>query len=236
MHNYGQYPDFLSLRAAFEEKLHKHLQAVKKRSESSRRYRFEHCLRVAAIGRTVAEEAHLDAELLELGCLMHDIGKWDAHKPVDHGRAGALLVYDIATKAGLDPDEVMELAQGIAMHTDGLCNPRPDKEGTKKDARGNRYMSFTSEPSILARSIGDCDNIDRYSTYRIVDTMEHFKFMDMSSTEQKRWLYSYLGTLKELRRYHCATEAAQNIWVQNLGFQEQFCRRLAAEIEAGTER
>lgn len=236
MKTYGKFSDFLSLRAALEHDLREHLFAVKSHSDASKRYRFEHCLRVAAIGRRVAEQAELDAELLEIGCLLHDIGKWDAQKPVDHGRAGALIVKPLLLKYGLDTHDVHEVAQGIAMHTDGLSNPRTDKDGTKKDARHRPYLTFNAEPSVLARSIGDCDNIDRYSVYRIVDTVEHFSFLRLTSAEQKSWLRHYLDTLKELRRYHCATEAAQHLWIANVAFQEQCFRKLLAEVTAGTER
>ena len=233
--SYGKYADFLSLRAALEKQLHKHLFAGKK-SEATKRYRFEHCLRVAAIGKQVAEHSGLDPELLELGCLLHDIGKWDAQKPVDHGRAGALAVRELLLAAGLDKSDVREIAQGIAMHTDGYWNPRPDGEGTKKDAQRRSYLVFDQAPSVLAQSIGDCDNIDRYSVYRIVDTVAHFDFLKLSSGEQKVWLSDYLVTLKELRRYRCATEAAQSLWISNLAFQEQCFKKLLSEVEAGTQR
>lgn len=219
-----------------ETQMRAHLGAVKKRSEGTRRYRIEHSLRVAAIGRQVAEATGLDAELLELGCLLHDIGKWDAQKPVDHGRAGALIAEPLLLKAGVDSAEAHELAQGIAMHTDGLWNARPDKQGTKKDSHGTPYITFTSEPTVLARTIGDCDNIDRYSAYRIFDTLQHFTFLELSSEKQKVWLLNYLGTLKELQRYHCSTEAAQKLWIANLAFQNEYFQRLLAEIVAGTAR
>lgn len=230
MLSYGVYPDFESLRSAMEKELREHIENLKKRNAFSKRYRIEHCLRVASIGREVAEKAGLDAELLELGCLLHDIGKWDAQKPVDHGRAGALIVKPLLTEAGLDPAEVNELAQGIAMHTDGLWNPRNDKHGTKKSANGERYIVFDTEPSVLARSIGDCDNIDRFSAYRIADTLRHIDFMELSTDKQIAWIESYLSTLRELRRYHCAAEPAQHMWVENLAFQENFFMRLLDEI------
>ncbi|MDY5273055.1 MAG: HD domain-containing protein [Arcanobacterium sp.] len=236
MKTYGIYSDFLSLRAAMEAQMRTHLMSIKKRSEGTRRYRIEHSLRVAAIGIDVAQGAGLDAELLELGCLLHDIGKWDAQKPVDHGRAGALIAEPLLLEAGIDAAEAHEVAQGIAMHTDGLWNMRPDKQGTKKDAHGTTYLTFDAEPTTLARTIGDCDNIDRYSTYRIFDTLQHFSFLELSSKEQKAWLRNYRGTLKEMQRYHCATEVAQKMWIDNLAFQDTYCQRLLTEIEAGTAR
>ena len=230
MRSYGKFDDYASLRRYFERKLRKHLMNVRGRSEGTKRYRFEHCLRVARIGRRVAEAEGLDPELLELGCMMHDYGKWDAVKPVDHGRAGAIAVRDLLLEAELDERDVAEITQGIAMHTDGLYNARTDKQGTKADAEGRPYLIFGSEPTVLARSIGDCDNVDRFSTYRIYDTLRHFDFLGLTSEEQIEWITGYIGTLREQREYQCATETCQKMWIASIGYQEQFMKRLLGEI------
>ena len=65
--------------------------------EEIRRYRYHHCLRVAAIGRAVAEAEGLDADRLELACLLHYVGKFDSARPVDHGRTGARRWVDQIT-------------------------------------------------------------------------------------------------------------------------------------------
>lgn len=211
------------------EFLREHLDGAKAK-KPARRYRFEHCLRVASIGRQVAKAEGMDADLLELGCLLHDVGKYDAEKPVDHGRAGALTVLDFLRDAGLPEVQAVELAQGIAMHTDGLCNARGDEQGTRHDRFGRQYLTFDSEPTLLARSIGDCDNIDRFSAYRIYDTLRHFDFLSMASEEQAAWIESYRGQLERELDYECATEAAQEMWVDALDFQQEFFTRLGADV------
>ena len=231
MIHYGKFGSFEELRAAAEKELRRHISRLKKRSSSSKRYRIEHCLRVATIGRSVALASGLDPELLEIACLLHDIGKWDAQKPVDHGRAGALLASDFLLKSGIKKSEVREVAQGIAMHTDGMYNPRTDKQGTKKNAQGKAYAIFDSEPSVLAQSVGDCDNIDRFSAYRIADTLEHFTFMELSHAKQISWIERYLTSLNDYRRYTCATDEAQRQWIANLDFQESFFRRLLIDVQ-----
>lgn len=231
MIHYGKFDSFEELRAAAEKELRCHIGRIKKRSAASKRYRIEHCLRVATIGRTVALASGLDPELLEIACLLHDIGKWDAQKPVDHGRSGALYAYAFLLKSGIKKSEAREVAQGIAMHTDGLCNPRKDAQGTKKNAEGKAYFIFDSEPSILAQSVGDCDNIDRFSAYRIADTLEHFTFMELSNAKQIAWIKRYLASLKDYRRYVCATDEAQRQWIANLAFQEEFFQHLLGDVQ-----
>ncbi|MCI7552163.1 MAG: HD domain-containing protein [Actinomycetaceae bacterium] len=230
MDNYGQFSSFDELRGAARAELHAHLFSREHVKLGSRRYRFEHCLRVAKIGAHVARKEDLDAEELELACLLHDIGKYDAEFPVDHGRAGALIATDVLCGFGLSQAVVGEIAQGIAMHTDGLCNIRADAQGSSRDATGREYMHFDSAPSVLARSVGDCDNIDRFSVYRIYDTLRYFNFLDQSTSEQIDTVNEYLSTLERQREYTCATDYAQKMWIEALDYQKGYFERLLAQI------
>ncbi len=214
---------------AAKEFLWEHL-AASSASEGAKCYRFEHSLRVAKIGRVVAERAFLDIELLELGCLLHDIGKWDAAVPVDHGRAGALVVGDWFNSIGFTGPAADELIQGIAMHVDGLFNPRDDDQGTDQDATGRTYFRFDRVPGPVATSISDCDNIDRFSAYRIADTLNYFRFMEKSNDEQREWIGQYLEGLRAQYDYECSTDVAQEMWTDRLDFQQEYFVRLLGEI------
>ena len=211
-----------------------HINGLDGPSEYSKRYRIEHCERVARIGVKVARAAGLDELKLEVACLLHDVGKWDAAKPVDHGRAGALLASDFLSEVGpefgLSAEDVTEIAQGIAMHTDGEWHPRTDDQGTDANAAGRPYLRFDSEQSILARSVGDCDNVDRFSVYRIADTLRYWDFMNLPRAEQAERIRDYLQQLEANRGYVCATDACQQLWTEALDFQQDFFTRLAAEV------
>ncbi|MDO5025193.1 MAG: HD domain-containing protein [Trueperella sp.] len=204
----------------------------------SRRYRFEHSLRVAQLGREVATAAGLDPDLLALGCLLHDIGKYDAEWPVDHGRAGALLVQDFletgspSYREQLGETTAMQLLQGIAMHVDGSANTRPEApDAGPVDKSGRPYLQFSQPPAVWARSIGDCDNIDRFSAYRIADTLRYWKFMELETAAQRDVVAKYLAELAAQRHYHCATAAAEELWQDNLAFQTEFFTRLAHQLQ-----
>ncbi|WP_253282016.1 HD domain-containing protein [Arcanobacterium phocae] len=201
-------------------------------SASSRRYRFEHSLRVARIGRLVAQGEGLDEHLLALGCLLHDVGKFDAQRPVDHGRAGALSANDFLQELGLADSQRLEIVQGIAMHTDDLWNPRPDDEGTCCDSSGRPYLVFDHEPSVLAQSIGDCDNIDRFGAYRVADTLKYVKFLELSTDQQRSWLSSYQTKLDRLWEQECSTATATRLWREAVDVQRAFFGRLATEVTA----
>lgn len=249
-----------ALLPAAKEWLREHLFASPA-SDGAKRYRYEHCLRVARIGKQVAQGAGLDEAALELGCLLHDVGKYDAAVPVDHGRAGAFLVKEFFAENQYEGPLADEIVQGIAMHVDGQWNPRvgmvtaegavttnisaggtvnagaagagggaDPTEGSGADAAGREYLHFSRMPGVLARSIGDCDNVDRFSTYRIADTLRYVDFMNLSTQEQNTFAENYLAQLAQERNYKCATQTAQQLWNRALDFQEEFFRRLAAEL------
>lgn len=195
---------------------------------SKRTYRYRHCLRVAAIGRQVAEDEGLNADRLELACLLHDIAKFDPKWHVDHGRQGARLVRPFLEEQGLDADAVEEITQGIAMHTDGRWN-YPNES---PDYRGVR--DFDHEPTILSRSVGDCDNIDRYSVYRIHDTLSYRRFDRMTLKHQMDFISSYLNRIRRERDYKCATASAQKLWMEALDRQETYFMQLEESIGSAT--
>lgn len=199
-------------------------------SLGSRRYRFEHSLRVARIGRVVARGEGLDEDLLALGCLLHDAGKFDSQVPVDHGRAGAIVVNKFLCDLGISDTERVDIIQGIAMHTDDLWNARTDHEGTCCDVYGRPYLTFKSEPSLLARSIGDCDNIDRFGAYRVADTLKYVRFMEKSTAEQRDWLNAYLPRLDALWTTECSTPTATRLWREAIDVQRTYFQRLASEL------
>lgn len=141
MEDFGRFANFAQLRDFLKDALYEHLFAAPGKSDQAKKYRFEHCLRVAKIGREIAfadstTTQPLDPQLLEIGCLLHDIGKWDATVAVDHGRAGALIAYPLLRAAGLKQTLCQELAQGIAMHVDTIWNP---------GANGGTYENHAGE-------------------------------------------------------------------------------------------
>lgn len=194
---------------------------------SERMYRYEHCLRVAHIGRLVAEAEGLDADRLEVACLLHDIGKYDAEVAVDHGRVGSRLARGILVELGMPGDAVDDICQGIAMHVDGKWNDSP------ADHPGHDMVD--SEPSVLARSVGDCDNVDRYSLLRIHGTMSWVGFSEMTTPQAIAWIADYRAKLVKEARYECATETADAMWRAALADHDNYFSRLA-EMMAPADR
>lgn len=212
------------LRAAHDYVLEHLMDEVGHADLAARRYRYHHSLRVAALGRQVAEAEGLDADRLELACILHDVGKFDSARPWDHGRTGARMARAFLAELGVDEAEREEICQGIAMHTDGLWNTpedSPDYDGT---------VDWEREPSALARSVGDCDNADRYGTYRIFDTMSWWRFRELTVAEQLEKIDGYLAKIESERSYRCATATCQRLWEAALDEHRDFFTRLRAQI------
>lgn len=106
------------------------------------------------------------------------------------------------------------------MHVDGRCNPRDD-EGIGSRRRGQAvFTPSVGEPSVLARLTGDCDNIDRFSTYRIADTLRYVDFfMNKTTAQQREFAADYLNNLRQQYDYVCSTTPAHEMWIANLDHQ-----------------
>lgn len=111
-------------------------------------YRFEHSLRVANIGLQLAEAENANKKVVVLGCLLHDIGKFDTKINKDHGRISAKIAEQFLKKFDLSNKEIADICYSIATHVDGEA--------------GYEY-----EEILESKIVTDADNIDRFSSSKI---------------------------------------------------------------------
>jgi len=178
-------------------------------------YRYQHSLRVAAIGAQIAAADGLDKEALTLGCLLHDISyqrefltreDWK-----EHGREAARIARPWLQGLGLAPELTEEICYGIAIHVDGEAD-------------------FDGEETKLACLIGDCDNIDRYDIYRIYETLESVGFSRMGWKEQTAWIEKRLPRMREYTTIELTTPAATALWQEKARYQLAFFERLFGQL------
>ncbi len=183
--------------------------------EADWRYRWEHTLRVAALGREIAAGEGFDADLLELGCLLHDLGyvlcrtKEDY---ADHGALSARLAEAFLLAEGLDADSTQSLCHGIRTHTQEECDwSRP-------------CTSFEA-------SIVDADNIDRFDALRMAGSITRLEIAAKRPEELlqlcERMITRYTGYLE----LPFATRTARELWHDRLGFQLDYYKRLKRQME-----
>ena len=183
-------------------------------------YRFEHSIRVANIGKAIAERERLNVEKMILGCLLHDIaycmsfdemGDWK-----NHGRLSARIARPFLLDLGLNAADVEEICYGIAIHVDDEAD-------------------FDGERTELALSIGEADNIDRFDAYRIFEGLKYNEYDKKSLEEKRTFVKQYLLRLEgKLRNLPTATETGKRMWIEKIDFQTEFYTKLLKQIENST--
>lgn len=180
-------------------------------------YRFEHSIRVANIGKIIAESEGLNVENMILGCLLHDVAycipfdemsDWN-----NHGRLSAKIARPFLLELGLSNEDVEEICYGIAIHVDNQA----DFDGTK---------------TALAMSISDADNIDRFDAYRIFEVLKYNKYDTKSLDEKRIFVQNHLHKLEGYyREIPVATKTAKQMWLEKIDFQTVFYKRLLNQID-----
>lgn len=112
------------------------------------KYRYEHSLRVANIGLELSKKENANQKVAVLGCLLHDVGKFDTNENIEHGRVSAEIARKFFETSDLTQKEINDICYAIAVHVDGKC--------------GYEY-----ESTLESKIVTDADNIDRYSSCKI---------------------------------------------------------------------
>ena len=187
------------------------------KNPADKKYRLEHTMRVANIGRQIAKGEGLDEEALLIGCLLHDlsyVGTFTSDDDwLNHGRNAAKMARPFLETLDLSQEKVEEICYGIAIHVDDEAD-------------------FPGERSPLALSIGDCDNIDRFDAYRIHETLKNRAFTDLSFDEQVEYVTNVLERLNKYIDMQMGTKTATTLWKERIAFQIEFFNRLQAQLEA----
>lgn len=84
---------------------------------------------------------------------------------------------------------------------------------------------------MLALSIGEADNIDRFDAYRIYESLQYNKYSEKKLEEKRAFVEEYLHRLGELRKVSTASETGQRMWLAKLDFQEEFYNKLLEQIK-----
>lgn len=172
-------------------------------SEQEKWVRYEHTLRVTKIGKEIAEKEHMDMDVVILGYLLHDVGKFDVEDEKEHGRVSAHIAQAFLQNMGMKEDKIARIYHGIAIHVDG-----------KSDID---YPDF-----IEAETISDCDNIDRLDIYRAYETLNWKQFSAMNRTQGLALLHELLQKIESLQTDSLASDTATVLFYDALQKQHQF--------------
>lgn len=179
-------------------------------------YRFNHSLRTAYYGKIIAENEGLDIEGLIIGCLLHDLSYMEEidtfEKHIDHGRRSAELAKTFVANLDLCDDIKKDLLYGIAIHVD-------------------KKADFKWRDSILARSISDCDNIDRYDIYRLYESLEWDEFSLLTYDKQTAYIKSRLDKIEELLKKELSSKTATKLFKEKLLLNKEIFLLLKKQLE-----
>ena len=179
-------------------------------------YRFEHSVRVANIGKEIAEKEGMDSEAMVIACLLHDISYINEFKTREearnHGRYSAKIARLFLEEIDMEPEVIEDICYGIAIHVDDEAD-------------------FPGERTVFAQTVGDADNIDRFDAYRIFENLKWVKYDEMSLAEKKTHVERVLERLEKYKKLDFATVTSKEMWLEKLEYQIGFYRKLLSQIE-----
>ena len=174
-------------------------------------YRYEHTLRVAHWGERIALASNLDIDALVVGCLLHDLSYIEPmpskEAQINHGRYASQLAEAFVMSLGFDEKVAKDILYGIAIHVDGVSH-------------------FTWRDSILAESISDADNLDRFDAYRIYEILEITGYSSKSLSEKINYCEKQIDNIHHYQILELATPYATDKFREQLDFMLDFYMRL----------
>ena len=187
------------------------------KESTQKKYRFEHSVRVANIAAQIARDEGMDEELMTIAGLLHDVGYGqdfpDDYDWNNHGRDGAHVARPFLEELGLSDGEINNICYAIAIHVDDKAD-------------------FEWERTAFSETVGDADNIDRFDTYRIYETVKYKGFEELDLGGRIDWLRERLANLERLRGFRFGTQTAIALWQEKLDFQAEFFGRMLRQMEA----
>jgi len=180
-------------------------------------YRYEHSLRVANIGLDLAIKEKANKKVVVLGCLLHDLGKFESEKSIDHGRVSAELAKPYLKTLNLSEKEIADICFSIATHVDGEA--------------GYEY-----EDIIEAKVVTDADNIDRFSSSKILQVkLWELKDAPKSKMEKIQELQNLIKQLEEyLVRDRLETPSGNCLFKDKVDMQLHFYSSLILDLKITT--
>ena len=179
-------------------------------------YRFEHSVRVANIGKEIAEKEELDSDAMVIACLLHDISYINEFQTREearnHGRYSAKIARPFLEKIGMESEIIEDICYGIAIHVDDEAD-------------------FPGERTKFALSIGDADNIDRFDVYRIFENLKWVKYDEMSIAEKTEHCKKVLERLESYKSLDFATETGKKMWLEKLDYQIGFIKNFFCKLK-----
>lgn len=181
--------------------------------------RWEHTLRVAEVGLTIAREEGLDGEALYLACLLHDVGYVRCKTPEDYDNHGAIcarMAEEFLRSIGYDGEKAAAICYGILIHT-------------------LQEQDYPRPATAFELSVGDADNIDRFDAFRFTLRLQDHDLEAQTPQEIMTLCAQRIARIEGYRRLPLGIAAVQRLWRECLDMHLHFYRRLQRQMEVTLE-
>lgn len=214
-----------------------------KSKQESRRYRYDHSIRVAKFGAEIAENENLDREAVVIACLLHDCSygldfdikksfTWEKPCPelenmdhlkkiANHGYISALHSVKFLESIGYSGKQLEDIVFAIARHTEIPENAQ-----------------ITGEDSLFVKTIRDADEIDHVHPFRFYEDLLKFNFPNSTREERLNFYWSTKGyTLYHMEGMYLdlRTETAKRLYKEGIDFRLNFLEGLKKNIDESFE-
>lgn len=207
-----------SLFKQAKDYLREHLYAFDEIETEEKNYRYEHSLRVFAIGMKLCEEEQGDPLVTGLACILHDLGKFDSETNIEHGRVSAHLARPFLEKIGLSSKQIDDICYAIAVHVDGKAG-------------------YAYPHTLEAMLVSDADNIDRFDIIRILfianddkQTSQNYHEMIQKMESRSERLRGYLEKEKVME-----TSSGDHVFKEKVRYMLEFNQRYLAQLKRTDE-
>ncbi|MCQ2592638.1 MAG: HD domain-containing protein [Treponema sp.] len=212
------------------EKIEKTLQFLKetfdkseywKTRPESKRYRYEHSIRVAKIGGEIARQEGMDIEAMTIACLLHDLSyglDFNEERTIpNHGYTSAVYARPFLENLGYSGEMLNNICYGIAFH----CS------------EPNKLALIEGEKNTFTDTILDADGIDHNSIYRLYEDLTKENFLIKTPEEQQKIIWEYKGYIDYCDNGHSwkATKTAEKLFAENMRFRREVIEKLQKLID-----
>lgn len=176
--------------------------------------RMESSVRTARIGREIALAEGMDPDYIAIACLLLDISfavPFTDNDYNNHGRDSGMIAKTFLPDLDIDEDIIENILYAIAKHADG-------------DA------GYEGNDNIITDIVSYADKIEKYSPVKLFENLESIGFPDMELDEKIEIVSNMLSRLSELENEKFNLESAKSLWMDNIGFQEVFYRKLHKQL------
>jgi len=172
-----------------------------------------HIYRVLDHALELKEDYDLDEDVLIASCLLHDIGRKDENRKVNHAKQGGKMAYDFLLLIGWSEEKAKAVKRCIKHHRKKV-----------DDLSIEGQLLFDADKLDVIGSVGIVRNIAHYASHGLA--IHYFNESDMTSISNELNIDSDLF----IKRFY--SDKAKALAQDKLTFHKRFAEELKKEVNS----